>query len=217
MKTALVIGASGLVGRQCIYQLIEEKHYIKVIALLRTEVNIKHHKLEQVIVDFDRLDKFTDKINADDIYCCMGTTIKTAGSNENFRKVDFEYPLNTALLAHKNGASQFLLVSSMGADKDSSVFYTRVKGELEEALSKTGYKSVHIFRPSLLLGDRKEFRLGELIAKKIMSMISFGFIGYLSKYKPVKDIAVAKAMVKIGVEANEGIHIYESDQIQKMA
>ena len=217
MKTALIVGASGLVGKQCLYRLLEEKEYLKVIALVRKEMNVKHHKLEQVIVNFDEMNKYSDYMKADDVYCCLGTTIGVAKTQENFRKVDYDYPLKVAEFALRNGAVQYLLISALGASKTSTIFYSRVKGELEESIAKIGYSSFHIFRPSMLLGDRKEFRLGELIGKGVMKAIGFLLIGPLAKYKAIEGIIVAKAMVKTALKNETGIHFHESDEIRKIS
>jgi uncharacterized protein YbjT (DUF2867 family) len=157
MKTALVAGASGLIGKQCLYELLAEKEYIKVIALVRKELTIKHPKLEQIQMDFDQLVSYTHMFQADDVFCCLGTTMKKAGSQENFKKVDYAYPMALAKAALNNGARQFLIVTALGADKKSSIFYNRVKGDVEESLQLLDYPALHIFRPSMLLGEDRSF------------------------------------------------------------
>jgi len=216
MRTALIVGATGLVGKQCLYQLLEDKEYLKVFALVRKEINIKHHKLEQVIVNFDELEKYEYAMKVDDVFCCLGTTIGIAKTQENFRKVDFDYPVKIAELTLKNGANQFMLVSSMGASKNSSIFYSRVKGEVEEAIAKIGFKAFHIFRPSMLMGDRTDFRFGEIIGKYLMKVIGILFFGPLKKYKGIQGIVVAKAMVRTSQKNISGNHIHLSDEIQKI-
>lgn len=216
MKTALIVGATGLVGKNCLYQLLETKEYSRVIALVRKPLAIKHHQLEQVIVDFDQLEHYKDKMTADDVFCCLGTTIGVAGSQENFRKVDFDYPLQVAEICLKNGAQQFLLVSAMGANAASSIFYNKVKGEIENAIDKLNYSSLQIFQPSLLLGNRKEVRVGELIGKVVMKGLGFLFIGPLKKYKAIEAETVAKAMVKAALQANKGKRVFQSDEIASL-
>jgi uncharacterized protein YbjT (DUF2867 family) len=213
MRTALIVGASGLVGKACLYELLEAKEYTRIIAVVRRPLAIKYHQLEQLVVDFYQLDRYADQFKADDVFCCLGTTIKVAGSQENFRKVDFDYPVKVAELAHKNGAEQFLIVSAMGADSGSKIFYSRVKGEVEEAVSNLGYPAVHIFRPSLLVGDRREVRAGELIGKYVMMGIGFLFMGPLRKYKAIHGGTVAKAMVKTALKNQHGQFVYQSDRI----
>lgn len=212
MKTALIIGATGMVGKECLYRLLESKAYLKVISMGRRPLAIKHQKLEQVMVSFDQPETFADKVMADDIFCCLGTTIKVAGSQENFRKVDYEYPLLIARLALKNGASHFLLVSAMGADPGSSIFYNRVKGEVERDTTALGYKRFSVFRPSLLLGYRQEFRLGERIATVFMKGLRFLFSGPLKKYRAIEGVTVARAMVYVA-EQQKPSAVYLNDEI----
>lgn len=216
MKTALIVGATGLVGKNCLYQLLETKEYSRVIALVRKPLAIKHHQLEQVIVDFDQLQHYKDKMTADDVFCCLGTTIGVAGSQENFRKVDFDYPLQVAEICLKNGAQQFLLVSAMGANAASSIFYIKVKGEIENAIDKLNYSSLQIFQPSLLLGNRKEVRVGELIGKVVMKGLGFLFIGPIKKYKAIEAETVAKAMVKAALQAKKEKRVFQSDEIASL-
>lgn len=217
MRTALIIGATGLVGKACLYDLLEENEYTKIIAVVRKPMAIKHHQLEQLVVDdFDRLDEYAARLVADDVFCCLGTTIRVAGSRENFKKVDLTYPVKTARLALQNGARQFLLVSAMGAGSGSAIFYNRVKGEVEEAVSALGYPAVHLFRPSLLLGDRKETRIGELIGKGVMKVLGILFIGPLRKYKAIHGVTVARAMVKTALQNKSGTFVYASDEIVKI-
>ena len=196
MKTALIAGATGLVGKQCLYQLLESDQYSKVIALVRKPLNIKNTKLTEVVVDFNQLTNYTAQMVADDVYCCLGTTIGKAGSQEAFKLVDYTYNFEVANISKSNGAKQLLLVSALGADSKSPIFYNRVKGELEDAVALLGYESVHCFRPSLLLGNRNEFRFGELIAKWIMRLIGFMFIGPIKRYKAIQAVDVAKSMLK---------------------
>jgi uncharacterized protein YbjT (DUF2867 family) len=217
MRTALIIGATGLIGKACLYQLLESSEYSKVIAIVRRPIAIKHSKLHFVIVDFDNLEQYQEEIVAEDIYCCMGTTIKDAGSQLNFRKVDYNYPLLLAKIALQNGAAQFLLVSAIGAAKHSTVFYNKIKGELEESITSMGYPTVKIFQPSLLLGDRKQFRLGETIAKAFMRLFDFLFIiGPLRNYRAVEGKTVARAMVYAALNGAKGNVVYTNFEIHGM-
>jgi uncharacterized protein YbjT (DUF2867 family) len=166
MKTALLVGSTGLIGSYLLNKLLSSEHYEKVTILVRKAVGINHPKLEQVLYEFDR--PFVDKVRADDVYCCLGTTIRKAGSKQAFRKVDYDYPLQIASFAHANGAKRFAIVTAIGSDEKSFFFYNRVKGEVEAELKKIPFNSLYIFRPSMLLGIRKEFRLGEDLAKIVM-------------------------------------------------
>lgn len=215
-RTALLVGASGLVGGHCLELLLDDEDYEKVVTLGRRDIGVNHIKLEQHLIDFDRLSEYADLFNAKDVFCCLGTTIKKAGSEEAFRRVDFGLPHELAKIASAKGAKQFLLVSSLGADASSRIFYNRVKGDLEEAISSIRFDGVGIFRPSLLLGHRTEFRFGERIAEKTSRLFSFLFVGRLAKYRPIHARMVAAAMVKIAKEQPNGVNIYESDQIRSI-
>jgi len=207
MKKALVIGSTGLVGNELIQLLLADSNYA-VTALVRQPMPITHNQLTQVVFDFEKPDKSV--VFSDEIYCCLGTTIKVAGSKAAFYKVDFEYVLSIAQIALHNGASKFALVSSMGASKDSAIFYNKTKGAIEAAVTAVGYKSLFILRPSVLLGNRKEFRLGEKIGKVFMSAISFALP---KKYRPIQAWQVAKAMIACMSSDKSGVQILESDAI----
>ena len=211
-KTALVIGATGLVGEETLKQLLQSQQYSKVIALTRKPLGFTDAKLENPVVDFDKAEQYKS-IKADDIYCAMGTTIGKAGSQAAFRKADFEIPLRLAELALKNGAAKFMLVSSLGADAKSNVFYSRTKGELEQALIKLKFKTLLIFRPSILLGDRKEKRTGEAIGRFAAEKLSFLFAGPLAKYKGTPVDLLAKAMIIEASGNKTGVNIIENDEI----
>ena len=207
MKKALVIGGTGLVGNQLIHLLLADEHY-RVIALVRKPMPIQHNRLTQVVFDFDHPDAAVTV--ADEIYCCLGTTLKVAGSKAAFYKVDFEYVLSIATMAFRSGAKKFALVSSMGANKNSGIFYSKTKGAIEEAVTTIGYESLFILRPSMLLGQRTQLRLGEKIGQFMMSVLSFAIP---KKYKGIEARQVAKGMIAV-MNSNEiGVHILESDKI----
>jgi uncharacterized protein YbjT (DUF2867 family) len=211
-KTALVIGATGLVGEEVLKQLLQSAEYSKVIALTRKPLTIKNAKLENPVVDFDKPEQYKTT-KADDVFCAMGTTIGKAGSQAAFRRVDFEIPLQVAEFALKNGATKFILVSSLGANAKSGVFYSRTKGELEQALEKLKYKALIILRPSILLGDRKEHRAGEAIGRYVSEKLSFLFAGPLAKYKGTPVDLLARVMVKLANDDKQGLRIIENDEI----
>ncbi len=216
-RAALILGATGLVGGHCLELLLKDEAYDKVITLGRREIPLEHPKLEQHVIDFERLNEAVDLIKAQDVFCCLGTTIKKAGSQEAFYKIDFTYAHETAKLAQQNGAEQFLLVSALGADPKSRIFYNRVKGEVEAAVSRLPFHGVQIFRPSLLLGQRAEFRRGEQIAEKAAKIFSFIFVGPLKKYRPIHARNVAEAMVRVAKEQPAGVNILESETIRALA
>jgi uncharacterized protein YbjT (DUF2867 family) len=211
-KTALVLGASGLIGSLLTDLLLKSPEYSQVTLLLRRKTNRSHAKLRQEVIDFDA--PVADKIRGDDVFCCLGTTIKVAGSKEAFYKVDCTYPYEMARLARQNGSSQFLLVTAIGANSKSSIFYNRVKGEVEEKITSLGFPTFCIFRPSLLLGERKEVRMGEKIGGAITKIFSGLMIGGLKKYKPIQASKVAVAMGIIASRNLKGQHVFESDTLQ---
>jgi len=212
MRTALVAGATGLIGKQLLNDLLSETYYDVVKAVTRRPLGVIHPKLVNVVIDFDDLRLHANQLRADDVFCCLGTTIRQAGSQEQFRKVDHDYPVMLAEVAKAEGASQYLLVSALGAKASSSIFYNRVKGETERAIQNLGFESLHIFRPSLLLGARSEHRAGEEAAKTFYS-----FFGWLlpAKYKGIDSGKVARAMVKVASQSRKGSFIYESAALQE--
>ena len=212
-KVALLAGASGLVGSYCLRLLLQSSRYNKVIILVRKALPMQHPKLEQLVLDFDDLAKYRDQLKADDIYCCLGTTIKKAGSKENFYKVDYTYVYQLAAATASNQASQFLLVTALGADASSRIFYSKVKGQIEAAVQALPFRAIHIFQPSLLMGDRTEKRAGESLAQTIMPKLNFLLVGGLRKYRPVKAEDVAKAMVAAAKQDVLGLHFHPSDKI----
>lgn len=214
-KTALLLGATGLVGNYLLFKLLNDARYASVRSLVRKPMHLKHRKLDERVVDFDALpdEIFTD---IDDVFCCLGTTIRQAGSQEAFKKVDFQYPLDVAQKALATGAKQFLLVTALGADSRSRVFYSRVKGELEDAVTSLGYESFHSFRPSMLLGKRKEFRLGESAGKALMIALTPIFLlPGLRKYAGIQAATVASALLTIASRDQAGRHVWLSDQLQE--
>ncbi|MFK7945947.1 MAG: oxidoreductase [Saprospiraceae bacterium] len=214
-KTAILFGATGLVGGYCLEFLLESPLYSKVKAFNRRKLNIKHPKYEEYIIDFDKLDDYADWIVGDDVFCCLGTTRKKAGSKAAFSKVDYTYVFDTAKIAAKNSANQFLLVSTVGADKDSMFFYNQIKGEIESAVQNLNYWSIHIFRPSLLLGSRNELRIGEKLATYASGILNLVTNRLAPKYSAVHGEQVAKAMVLVAQRIDGGTFIYESDEIQQ--
>jgi uncharacterized protein YbjT (DUF2867 family) len=216
LKTALIIGSTGLIGSQLLDNLLESEAYDKVITFERRDSERTHPKLTQHIIDFDKPESYQDLVVGDDFFCTIGTTIKKAGSKEAFRKVDFDYPQKFASFAVKNNVKQFLIISSLGADKASGNFYLKTKGEIEDFLKLSTFESIAVVRPSLLLGDRNEFRLAEKTAAVFMKIFSFLFIGSIKKYKPIESETVAKALFRIAQKNKKGFTLYESDELQQI-
>ena len=215
-RTALLVGATGLVGGHCLQYLLQAEEYEKLIILVRRPLLMDHPKLEEHVVDFDKLDQHAHIMRANDVFCCLGTTIKAAGSQQEFKKVDFTYTVQTCAIAVKNGADQLLVVTSLGANPRSKIFYNRIKGETEEALSKLPCEAVHFFRPSLLLGDRKESRPIKNTGISVIKGLSLLMAGPLKKYKPIDANVVAHSMVLVAQETRSGVNVYESDRIQAL-
>jgi len=215
-RTALIAGATGLVGSLCLKQLLADPAYDQVIAISRRPVPESHPKLSQKIGDFDKLGQLTS-IAADDAVCALGTTIRKAGSQDAFRKIDLGYSKAFADLALAGGAQQFALVSSAGANHRSSNFYLRTKGEIEDAVKALPFTSVHIFQPGFLMGSRSEQRPSEGIGLALAKALQFAFIGGLRKYRPILASTVAAAMVAAVKRSEPGRHTYLFDDMQALA
>jgi uncharacterized protein YbjT (DUF2867 family) len=211
MKTAIIIGATGLIGSTLVEQILENPVYSKVVLLLRKPLNISHSKLIQEVIDFDKPD--ASKVVGDDLFCAMGTTLAKAGSKDAQYKIDCTYPYEIGKIAKANGVKQYLLVSSLGADADSSNFYLRTKGDLEQKIKSLGFTNFVSFRPSFLLGDRHEFRLGEKIAVVFVKLLNPLMIGSLKKYRGIEASRVASSMQKMANQGLSGVRFMESDEI----
>lgn len=217
MRKALILGATGLIGESLLEQLLIQNDYTQVTILSRRKIPNDHPKLIQVICELGDMDRYREAFKVDDIYCCLGTTIKKAGTKEQFKKVDYGYPINAAKIGCSSHARQFIIVSAMGAKVSSTIFYNQVKGKLEEDLKTIPFSSIQIFRPSLLLGERKEFRFGEKLAEWLFKPFSKWDPAWMRKYSPVRARVVAKAMIRTALKGEEGVHIYESSKIKLIA
>lgn len=235
-RIAIIAGGSGLVGTQLLHQLFTQDQYDQVIAVGRRELTLKHKKLAQIQVDFNNLhtvnleEKLREKdlggdnhalvtaLKAGDFtmhaFCSLGTTIKEAGSKENFYKIDHDFVLSFARWTSQLGASKFLYVSAIGADPSSSIFYNKVKGEIERDLKPLSFNYIGIFQPSILLGNRKEARIGEDVGKVVMKALTF--LGIYKKYKPIYDYQVAKAMLYHAAKDKKGIETISSKEMHDL-
>lgn len=216
-RTALLAGATGLVGSHALQRLLADATWGHVVTVGRRTVSQRHDKLEQRMLDLGALDAVDDLPHADDVFCCLGTTIKQAGSQPAFRRVDHDFVVALARAGLRLGATQFLLVSAIGADPASRIFYSRVKGEAEAAVRQLPYRGVQVFRPSLLLGERAEFRFGERVAAWVAPALPLFLPGPFRRYRPIRAAAVARAMVRIAREAPRGPNVFEFDAIQASA
>ncbi len=214
MKTALVIGSTGLVGSHLVKQLCESEYYSKVILLNRRTSDYKHPKLEEKIINFEKPD--LTGILAEDVFCAIGTTIKKAGSKEAQFKIDCEYPAHLASVLKTQGTKQFVLVSSIGANSASSNFYLNTKGQLEDKLKALHFDSCIILRPSFIMGERKEFRLGEKVALVVLKLITPLMFGGLKKYRGVQASDIAAKMISSANLSRIGFQIIESGEIVKV-
>lgn len=211
-QTAIVFGATGLVGRQVVLELIQKTEYTRIKVFTRRKLDFSHEKVHEVITDFKDWDKILESMNGEAVFCCLGTTQKKAGSKEAFRKVDYDLVIKIAELTHQKGIQKIAVISSIGANHKSSNFYLKTKGKMEEKIKIIPIEKKIIVRPSLLLGDRKEFRFSELLGKILFFVFGFLFVGKLKKYKGIKDSQVAAAMIKLLERKDEQI-IFESDEL----
>jgi uncharacterized protein YbjT (DUF2867 family) len=216
-RQAMLLGASGLVGGYCLGELLIAGDYGRVIAILRRDLSLASNqshveKLERRVKELSSV-AASDFAGVNDVFCALGTTIAKAGSQPAFRAVDYELPMRAARAAKAAGAEQFLLVSSVGANPESSNFYLRTKGELERDLATVGFKALHIFRPGLLLGARQEFRFSESLAQRIGPLLNLLMWGPLRRFRSVHAHTVAKAMVSAALQGGNGVRVHEYDGI----
>jgi uncharacterized protein YbjT (DUF2867 family) len=204
----LVVGSTGLIGRTFLETIRDDKFYTDVIALTRRKIESLHDAdhISQHIVDFERLEDCKSELAAAATFCALGTTIKKAGTKDKFRYVDYQLPLNIARMALENNCRKFILISAVGADADSRIFYNRIKGELENEIQKLPFKSIHILRPSLLMGEREEFRSGEVLGKFILQPIRHLLP---AKYRPIHAVEIAAKVRALLDSEKPGVYIYQ--------
>jgi uncharacterized protein YbjT (DUF2867 family) len=214
---AIIAGASGLIGSSLLTILLNEPSYVEVTALVRKKNGITHPKLTEIIVDFDKLDDFAGDINGHALFCCIGTTKNKTPNLTDYYKIEHDYPVKLGQLAVKNGVKQYHYVSSIGADKNSAAYYTKYKGQTEHDLQQLNLPSLHIYRPSILVGDRKDYRPMEKFVTRLMYIINPLLIGSLKKYRSIPAKTVAMAMYKQSINSEEGVFVHPSDQIKQIA
>lgn len=214
--SALLLGATGLVGGHVLDLLLDDPAYGRVVVLGRRPIERQHPKLRQEVADLGRLDEHAALFAVDDVFCCLGTTIRAAGSQQAFRRVDHDYVVDSARVAAAAGARRYLLVTAAGADPASRIFYSRVKGEAEAGVRAQPFEGVVILRPSLILGPRTERRTAEALFQRMAPALGWMMIGPLRRYRAVDAAAVARAMVRAAKERTRGVRIVESEEIQEI-
>lgn len=215
MKTAIVIGATGLVGNELVQQLLKDSRFDKVKVFVRRSMKIVNNKLEEHIVDFETPDSWKKNVTGDVLYSAMGTTLKAAGSKEAQYKIDYTYQYQVARMAANNNVGQYVLVSAAGSSVDSKIFYSKMKGELERDVKKLPFETIHIIRPGMLAGERREARSGEKIGTGIMNLVAM--IPGLHRLKPIQGAEVARAMINATFKLVIGIHSYTMGEVYQLA
>ena len=211
-KAALLLGATGLTGSHVLQLLLDSEEYSTIYAYTRKPLGIQNPKLKEIIIDYET---YEGSVEADTVFCCLGTTIKIAKTKEAFKKVDADYPVKIAQLQYNAGSKHFLVISAMGAAADSLFFYSRVKAEMEQLLSNIGFPRLQIFRPALITGNRKEHRAGEKIAAAINQVLNYVLVGPFRKYQSVSALAIAKCMMYYANDTSIfGNVIVSSDRIK---
>ena len=214
MKTACILGATGLVGSELLSQLLSNNDYEKVHIFLRREIDLTHPKLKKHLINFDNTDSWKELVTGDVLFSAFGTTISKAGSKDAQYKIDYTYQYEFAKAAAENGVKNYVLISSAGANANSSSFYTRIKGELDEAVKQLSFNHVSILRPSFLDGNRKESRLGETIGIAVAKALSF--IPIIKKYAPIQVSNVAKAMIEAEKRNQQPYKVWELNEIKEL-
>ena len=216
-RSALLVGATGMVGGYVLKELLKEEAYERVHVVTRRSIEKDHGKLREHLIDFNELESALGEIEADHVYIAIGTTISKAKSKEAFKEVDLEYPYKIADIMHERGAKKLAVVSALGADVESNFFYSRVKGEMEEKITGIPYKGTYLLRPALLLGPRKEFRFGEKMGEVANAIFKPVMLGSLERYKGIKASHVARTMIQLMLKGPKGLFFIESHVIRKVA
>ena len=216
MKTALVFGSTGLVGGHLLDQLIKNENYDKIKLFVRSEIIINDRKVEIVKTDFNNMEKHKEEMTGDHCYFCIGTTKQNSPDKDEYRRVELDLPKQIAQITKSNSVNSFVFVSSGYADPNSSGDYLKFKGLVEEELKRLSFNKLGIMRPSFLIGDRKEKRLGEKLGIFVFKLLSPLFLGPLKKMKPIQSEKVAKAMIKIS-NGDFRQQVFESNEIVEIS
>lgn len=218
-RTAVLVGATGLVGGRCLARLLDDVTWRRVRVVTRRPTGLRHERLDEVVLDLapERLAAAGDAFAGDDLFCCLGTTIKAAGSQAAFRRVDHALVVEVARLARQGGARRAALVSSVGADASSTTFYLRTKGEAERDVAALGFECLELLRPSFLVGERAEPRRGERLAIALSSALAGALVGPTRRYRPIEADTVAAAMVTALKRGTPGVHRREHAALVALA
>jgi len=216
MKTAILLGATGLTGGILLQKLLNDPRYGKIILFSRSSVKINNSKIEEHLVDLFQLEKYKEQFMADQVFCCIGTTKSKTPNEETYRKIDYGIPVTAAKLCKENGISTFAVISALGANPDSGMFYNKIKGEMQQDVLAQKIKNTYIFQPSLIAGDRSEKRFLESLAKQAMKILNYALLGPLKKYRSIHPETIARAMIIVSNKAYEK-SVIESDEIKKIA
>ncbi|RRN77894.1 nucleoside-diphosphate sugar epimerase [Pseudoxanthomonas sp. SGD-10] len=214
---AIILGASGLIGSQLLDILIESPFYTEIVVLVRKPLDFRHPKVTQHVTDFKNLDELAPLITGRVIFSCLGSTKAKTPNKEDYTYVDKVIPEKIALLGNKNNVEQFHLVSALGANSNSSIFYNRLKGETEDSIKKSGIPGIFIYQPSLIKGPRKEKRFGESFAISLSAIVDPLLIGSLKRYRSIESIDIAKAMYNQSITNKQGTYTFPSDKIKELA
>lgn len=215
LKTAIVLGATGLTGNHLVKLLLEDNRYDKIKLFSRSSIGLKNQKIEEYLGDILHLSDFQKAFTGDEVYCCIGTTKAKTPDKEMYKKIDYGIPIGAAELSVKNGIGTFIVISALGANADSKIFYNRTKGEMEKAVLELSIKRIYILQPSLIGGNRKEKRFGEGVFKGVMKIMNIFMVGSLKKYKSIHPKQIAKSMIWLANNSYE-THRIESNFIQKL-
>jgi uncharacterized protein YbjT (DUF2867 family) len=216
MKTALLFGATGFIGSYLLEELLNSSDYDRVTAITRKPIQTKHPKLANVIGDYSSLPAIKEKLKADDVFIVIGTTKANTPDKKLYYQIDHDYPVLAAKLAKENGAKSVFIVTSVGANANSKVFYTKTKGEIERDVRALHYENTNIFRPSMLMGTRKEHRRLERSLVKTWSLVNLALVGPLSRYKGIEGKDVARAMVNSAKKPDQIVKIYHWDEMNAL-
>ncbi len=215
-KTAIILGATGLTGGLLLQLLLADDKYSKIKLFSRSSVGFSHPKLIEYIVDLFEIEAYKADFIGDEVFCCIGTTKSKTPDKDLYKKIDYGIPVASAKLAKENNIETFMVISALGADAKSSVFYNKVKGEMQDTVLELKIRNTYILQPSLIGGDRSEKRTGEWLFKQVMKVVGFLLIGSLKKYRTIEPETIAKAMLWLAYNEYSDT-VIESDEIKKIA